>query len=197
MLKKTIAILMGSSFIAFGINYFLIPNQLINGGMIGVGLIANYAFNFKPGLITIIVSMPLYMYAFIYFRDFFYNGLHGLLVCSFFIDLFYPLSVMQQSTNIFMSSLMGGIFVGIGVSLMLLVKVSTGGGDLLALMLSKATSLNVGLIILIIDMMVILWGSLVLQNKTVIIYSFFMIIMIGLTTYTITKTLGNNSTLKS
>lgn len=190
MLKKTAAILIGSSLIAFGINYFLIPNHLINGGMIGVGLIANYAFDFRPGLTTIIVSLPLYIYALVYYRSYFFNGLHGLFICSFFIDLLYPLSTLSHTPNISMSALFGGIFIGTGVSLMLLVKVSTGGGDLLALIISKTTSVNVGLIIFIIDMLVILWGSLYLHETEMIIFSLMMIFVIGLTTYIITRGFG-------
>lgn|SRR5690625_598238 len=190
MINKVTSILIGSSLIAFGINYFLIPNHLINGGMIGVGLIANYAFGFRPGLTTIIVSLPLYLYALIFYRSYFYNGLHGLLICSFFIDLLYPLSTVPHSKSILISAIFGGIFIGTGVSLMLLVKVSTGGGDLLALIISKATLVNVGLIIFIIDMLVILWGSLYLQETEIIIFSFIMILVIGFTTYTITRNLG-------
>src|SRR5690625_6557206 len=191
MIKKAAFILTGSSLIAFGINYFLIPHRLINGGMIGVGLIANYAFDFRPGLTTIIVSLPLYVYAFIYYRSYFFNGLHGLLVSSFFIDLLYPLSTLPHATNIVMSAIFGGIFIGTGVSLMLLVKVSTGGGDLLALIISSATLVNVGLIIFIIDMFVILWGSFYLHETEIILFSLIMILMVGLTTYTITRKLSN------
>lgn len=191
MIKKAASILIGSSLIAFGINYFLIPHHLINGGMIGVGLIANYAFDFRPGLTTIIVSLPLYVYAFIYYRSYFFNGLHGLLVSSFFIDLLYPLSTLPHTTNIVMSAIFGGIFIGTGVSLMLLVKVSTGGGDLLALIISSATTINVGLIIFTIDMFVILWGSFYLHETEIILYSLIMILMVGLTTYTITTKLSN------
>jgi len=190
MIKKAAFILTGSSLIAFGINYFLIPHRLINGGMIGVGLIANYAFEFRPGLTTIIVSLPLYLYAFIYYRSYFFNGLHGLFVSSFFIDLLYPLSTLPHTTHIVMNAVFGGIFIGTGVSLMLLVKVSTGGGDLLALMISSATSINVGLIIFIIDLCVILWGAFYLHETGVIIFSLMMIVVVGLTTYTITTRLS-------
>lgn len=187
MFKKALAILFGSLFIAIGINYFLIPNHLINGGMIGVGLIANYAFGLKPGLTTIVVSLPLYIFAWFYNRSFFYNGLHGLLLCSFFIDVLYPLSVLPQTAPVVVSALAGGLFLGTGVGILLLKNVSTGGGDLFALMLSKMTSLNVGLIILTIDIIVILGGAFIIKQTEIITYSFMMILMIGVTTYLITK----------
>lgn len=187
MRKKAIAIIFGSLLIGISINYFLIPNHLINGGMIGIGLIANYAFGVKPGLTTIFVSLPLYLFAWFYFRSYFYNGLHGLLICSFFIDLLHSLSTKTYHFPILPSALLGGLLFGIGVSIMLLVKVSTGGGDLLALMIAKTTGANVGIIILLIDIIVIFSGALIIQETARMIYSFIMVIIIGSTTYMITS----------
>lgn len=186
MIKKLVAITCGSILIGIGINFFLIPNHLINGGMIGVGLILKYAFGFKPGLTIIILSLPLYVIAWLYFRPFFYNGLHGLLISSFFIDFFEPLSQGVTPAPLIVSSLTGGLLLGTGIGLLLLVQASTGGGDLLALMLAKITAINVGIIIFIMDTIVILLGGFLIQEST-IIFSFLMIFMIGLTTYTITK----------
>lgn len=185
MIKKGIYVILGSVLIGIGINYFLIPNHLINGGMIGVGLIIKYAFGLKPGLTIITLSLPLYIFAFFRYKSYFYNGLHGLLISSFFIDLFHPLSLWPP-TSIIISAIIGGLFVGTGVSLLLLVNASTGGGDLLALMISKASSLNVGLVILMIDIIVILSGSIAIRETTMI-YSFILICVIGGTTYAITK----------
>lgn len=195
MLKKGIAIICGSLLIGFGINYFLIPNHLINGGMIGAGLIANYAFGLKPGLTTIIISLPLYIVAWFYFRSYFYNGLHGLLVCGFFIDLLYPLSTWSNTSPIMISVILGGLLLGAGVGIMLLVKVSTGGGDLLALMISNKTGINVGLIILMIDILVISSGILIIHEKSRVLYSFLMIIVIGFITYMFTKRIQREEVL--
>lgn len=184
-MAKIISVLIGSTFIAIGINYFVIPNHLIDGGIIGLGLIAKYALGLKPGLTIIVLSLPLYIVAWFRYRSYFYNGLHGLLVSSFLIDFFHPLSSFH-SVPILIGSIFGGLLIGTGVGIMLLVKISTGGSDLLALMLAKFTSLNVGIFILFIDSLVILFGWLVIQEAT-IIYSSLMVMMIGLTTYAITS----------
>jgi len=191
LIKKAIYIILGSILVAIGINYFLIPNHLINGGMIGVGLIMKYAFGLKPGLTILILSIPLYIFAFFRYKTYFYNGLHGLLISSFIIDIFHPLSI-GPSAPILYSAIIGGVFVGTGVSLLLLVKASTGGGDLLALMIANASLLNVGLIIFMIDTIVILSGSIAIREATMF-YSFILICVIGLTTYTITNRFANNN----
>jgi len=185
LIKKGLYVISGSILIGIGINYFLIPHHLINGGMIGVGLILKYAFNLKPGLMIIMLSLPLYIFAFFRYKSYFYNGLHGVLISSFFIDLFQPLSLWPSAPLLY-SAIVGGVFVGTGVSLLLLVNASTGGGDLLALMISNASSLNVGLVIFMIDTIVILSGSIAIREATMI-YSFILICVIGITTFTITN----------
>lgn len=180
MLKKTIVILVGSLFIALGINLFIIPNHLLDGGIIGIGLIAKYSLGFKPGLTIIILSLPIYLFAWKYVRSYFYNGIHGLLLSSFFIDLFHPLSHIS-SYPILISALSGGMLIGIGISFMLSTKSSAGGTDLLALMVSKATNINVGVLIFFIDIVVITLGWILIPDAH-IFYSGIMITMTGITT---------------
>lgn len=190
MIKKIISIVIGSTFIAIGINYFLIPNHLLDGGFIGLALMAKYTLGLKPGLTIILLSFPLYMIAWFHHRAYFYNGLHGLLVTSFLIDYLQPLSTWH-TTPILISSLAGGLIIGTGIGIMFLRNVSTGGTDLLALMLSKVTNLNVGIFMLLIDGLVILVGGFVIQKNT-IIYSSVMVLMVGLTIYFITSYFAND-----
>ncbi|GGA77012.1 YitT family protein [Ornithinibacillus halotolerans] len=185
MIKKTIAIILGSFFIAIGVNYFVIPHHLVEGGIVGISLIGKYAFQLQPGLITIILSCPLYLLAFFVDRKYFYNGIHGLLVSSFFIDLFQPIS-FYSSLPVYISSICGGFIIGIGISILLTNHISSGGLDLLALMLAKFTSINVGIFILFFDSIVILIGSIVIVETT-ILYSGMLVAIIGVTTVSITS----------
>ncbi|RLL43956.1 hypothetical protein D8M04_13765 [Oceanobacillus piezotolerans] len=182
MLKKAIAILLGSILIATGINLFVIPNHLLDGGIMGVGLIAKYALGVKPGLTIIILSTPLYLIAFFYNRSFFYNGVHGLLVSALFIDFFHPISYWNPSGGFLLTgAIIGGVFIGTGVGILLLNDISTGGTDLLALILSNITAINAGIFIFLIDCMVLLFGWFTIQ-KVSFSYSLIMVITIGLTT---------------
>src|SRR5699024_10701274 len=134
----------------------------------------------------ITLSLPLYIIAYIKFRSYFYNGLHGLLISSFFIDFLEPLSHWTNSAPLLINALTGGLLLGTGIGLLLLVHASTGGGDLLALMLAKITAINVGIFIFVLDTAVILLGGYFIQDAAVL-FSFLMIFMVGLTTYTMTQ----------
>ena len=99
MMKKSGVILLGSMLLAFGINFFLVPFELIDGGVIGIGLIINYLTDVKAGLVIIVLSIPIFALAWFYNKKYFYNSLHGMLVSSFIIDLLSPTS------DIFMSDM--------------------------------------------------------------------------------------------
>lgn len=184
MLKKIVAVLIGSIMVGVGVNGFLVPNHLIDGGMIGIGLIMKYIWGFETGLTIICLSIPLYIFAFLHFRHYFYNSLHGLLLSSFFIDILSPMRHSFQYPSL-ISAMIGGFFVGSGIGIMLRYDTSTGGTDLLAQFISKILSLNVGVIIFLIDGVVIIIGSKTIGlNST--LYSAITILFVGIATSLLT-----------
>lgn len=186
MLEKTMAVFFGSLLIGLGINGFLVPHHLLDGGIIGIGLIVHYYFGWPTGLSMIILSVPLYFLAWHYDRQFFYNSLHGLIVSSLFIDVLNKLQIEFQ-LSMFWSSVFGGVLVGCGIGLMLRYKTSTGGTDLLAQLIGKITTINVGVLIFFIDGLVILSGLKIVGFEK-FCYSFITIVFVGImTTLTLMK----------
>ena len=185
VLKKGFALIIGSTLLSLGINLFLVPHKILDGGTVGIGLILNYIWNLKVGLIVIILSVPIFIFAWFHNRSYFYNSLHGMLLSSFFIDLLKPLSGQLEMEALF-SSVVGGILVGSGIGLMLKFDTSTGGTDFIAQFLCDKTGINVGIFIFIIDAMVISCGGLLLTTNTFIL-SIITILSVGIATTYITK----------
>ncbi|MCT2535751.1 YitT family protein [Aquibacillus koreensis] len=180
-LKKGLAIVIGSILLAIGVNYFFVPYHVLDGGMIGIGLIAKYIWGMKIGLTIILLSIPIFVIAWFKYRTYFYNSLHGLLVSSFFIDLFRTIRSAPIQLDAPFSSIIGGIFVGLGIGIMLRVKTSTGGTDLIAQFISDLSGINVGIIIFLIDSIVILVGGLLISMNTLLL-SIVAILVVGITT---------------
>jgi uncharacterized membrane-anchored protein YitT (DUF2179 family) len=188
MLKKMIVTIIGSIFLAIGINVFLVPHHLLDGGIIGIGLIIKYIWHVKAGLTIILLSIPLYIMAWLYYRPFFYNSLHGLLFSSLMIDVFSMLrGIIILDPMI--SSVIGGGLVGIGIGIMLREETSTGGTDLLAQFIAKMTNWNVGIIIFIMDALIITVGSFVIDS-TSFLYSLIVVTVVGIVTTMLTQTRG-------
>lgn len=185
MKQKIIAMLIGSLLLSLGVNGFLVPYHLLDGGVIGLGLIIHYFYGWPTGLCIIFLSLPLYVLAWFFERRYFFYSLHGLIISSFCIDLFSFLNGIIH-LSILPSTIIGGLLVGIGIGLMLRYETSTGGTDLLAQLLTKFTSINVGIIIFLIDGLVITSGIKVVGLEK-FFYSLLTIICVGImTTITVT-----------
>lgn len=163
-LHKIIAIVLGSVLISVGINYFLMPFKVLDGGIIGIALIINYLFGIKVGLVMFLCSLPIFLVAWIYYRDIFYNSIFGLIISSSCIDLLEPSRLIRLSP--FSSSVIGGFVVGTGIGIMLRYETSTGGTDLLAQLVTKLASLNVGVIIFLIDAFIVSLGGFLISADT-------------------------------
>ncbi|MBM7655373.1 uncharacterized membrane-anchored protein YitT (DUF2179 family) [Neobacillus cucumis] len=170
---------------SIGLNGFLIPHHLLDGGITGIALVLHYYTGFPTGLALFLLSIPLCIYTWIYRPIFFYNSFLGLVIVSISIDWLEPLS-NQFLLPIFTSVLLGGIIIGLGVGIMLRYETSTGGTDLLASLLSEAFSLNIGMVILIIDGLIAL-AALQIIGLSAVLYSCLSIFIIGMITSLIAK----------
>jgi uncharacterized membrane-anchored protein YitT (DUF2179 family) len=188
MLKKMTITIIGSMFLAIGINVFLVPHHLLDGGIIGISLIVKYIWHVKVGLTIVLLSIPLYIMAWFYYRPFFYNSLHGLLFSSLMIDIFSVLrGVIMLDPMI--SSIIGGVLDGIGIGIMLREETSTGGTDLLAQFIARMTNWNVGIIIFMMDTFIIAVGSFIIDS-TSFLYSLVVVTIVGIATTMLTQTGG-------
>lgn len=181
--QKLIAIFIGSLLLGIGVNAFLIPNHLIDGGILGIALLLHYYFDLPTGITLIGLSIPICIISSINNREYFFSNLQGLLVSSLFIDLLAPLR-SQFFISDLSSALIGGTIIGTGVGLMLRYKTSTGGTDLLAKIISQTFSINIALIIILIDGIIVLAGFTVLKVDN-FLYSCVAISTVGLTTFLI------------
>jgi uncharacterized membrane-anchored protein YitT (DUF2179 family) len=180
LLERVIAVVIGSILIGIGVNAFIIPHHLMEGGMIGVGLISKYKWGYETGLTIITLSIPIYIFTYFYNKTFFYRSIHGLLLSSFFIDVLTPLR-FNFSLPVYTSAMIGGSLIGVGIGLMLRYETSTGGFDLLAQYFSTIFSINVGLLIFLFDFSIIVTGSQMIQN-TSLVYSLLAASCVGILT---------------
>ncbi|WP_409344408.1 YitT family protein [Paenibacillus sp. MBLB4367] len=171
-LQRLAVTVAGSLLIAVGINFFLVPFMVLDGGILGVSLIANYIFGAKIGLLMLLFSIPIFTLGWFYDRDALYNSLHGLLLSSYLIDLLEPLQyyfLYDVELTPFSSSALGGWMIGCGIGAMLRYGASTGGTDLLAHLLKKIVKVNVGIIVFMIDGIVVGLGGLLLSAETLLL----------------------------
>ncbi|MEH7011331.1 YitT family protein [Neobacillus niacini] len=185
MLKKSAVIGFGSTMIGIGVNGFILPFHLINGGMFGISLLFNYLWHFSIGLTFVFLNIPVYLLAYKSDYNYFFYGLIGAFFSGFMIELLMPLKDVFD-LPIISSVIIGGLIIGIGVGTMLRNHISPGGMDLLALLLAKWTKINVGIIAYAIDTVIIMSSLLILQEPR-LLYSLLIVSIVGLLATAITS----------
>ncbi|WP_336786282.1 YitT family protein [Paenibacillus sp. MMO-177] len=167
--RRWAAIIMGSLLISVGINFFLVPLMILDGGLIGIALIVNYLLHIQVGLTMLFCSIPIFALVWFQSRSMIYQSLNGLLLSSYVIDLLSPYRfhfLYYIEWTPFTRAVLGGFCIGTGLGIMLRNGTSTGGTDLLAHFLSRYIPLNVGVIIFLTDFIIIGTGAILLPEDT-------------------------------
>ncbi|WJY27907.1 MULTISPECIES: YitT family protein [Sporosarcina] len=157
--------------IALGLNGFLVPFGLMEGGALGISLIIHYLSGMKVGLMFLVISLPIFLMAWIWHRPFFYNGIHGMLASSLIIDLLAPVRSISDAVSIgpAASAVCGGLLIGLGTGILLRSGISIGGTDLLAQLLANWMRLNTGFVILLFDLCIVTAGSLLIPGISILL----------------------------
>src|SRR4051812_4156411 len=92
MVKNLAIIGFGSTMISIGINAFILPFHLINGGFFGISLMLKYLWEIKAGIAFIMLNIPVYLFAYKSDRPLFYNGLLGVFFSGLMVELLIPLN---------------------------------------------------------------------------------------------------------
>jgi len=177
-IKTVIPILCGTAIYAFGLLYFVIPNQLMEGGLTGIALILNYAFNVKPSLSTLLLNIPLFFVGLKILgkRSMAYTIL-GVLSLSFFLWLIELLigngviDPLKAEHDIILAALYAGVTLGAGLGIVFRFGGTTGGVDIIARILNRNFGWSMGQIILLLDV-VIIGSALLFIPKEKILYTF-------------------------
>lgn len=185
MLIQVCTVLAGSLLVGIGVNLFLVPHRLLDGGMIGIGLLANYYAQLQPGMVMVLASVPIYLLVFCFDRSLIIRSLHGMLLTSLSIDWLSPLREWHLPP-LPVAAVLGGGLIGAGTGLMLSRQTNSGGIDLLALYLAKRTGIPVALFLFLLDGLIILfsWEAVGLERM---LFSLITISAVALHTHYFSK----------
>ena len=196
-IKAYIVITAGLLCYVVGWDLFLIPNNLVGGGVSGISAILLYAFNIPISISFFVINLILLLIALkILGKSFGVKTVYAIIITSVFFDIvprFLPDAFIQEiaiSNGKLLCSIFGGVFAGFGIGVCFSQGGSTGGTDIIALIINKYRNISPGKIILLIDIFIIA-SSLLLPTKpgesigtkvATVLYGY---ILIGACSYTI------------
>lgn len=142
---KLLQIIAGSFFAAIAINMFIVPNHLLAGGAAGISLILHYMFGWSVPLLMILINIPIFTAGFIKLHyGYIMRSLLGLGALTLFLSLTKPFLPQIVVDDLLIASLFGGILQGLGYGLIFKGRGSSGGTDIISLILRRKYSVNVG-----------------------------------------------------
>ena len=175
-------ILIGSFILASGLVLFITPYKIIPGGVYGISIVLHYLFGTPVGLVALCFDIPLTIIGIkILGPRFGYKTVLGFSLTAIFTDTltyfwgFKPLVVGDA----LLSSIFGGVLVGLGLGLIFRAKATSGGSDIVAMIIAKYTSLPLGMLMIYVDSVVVLVGLLVFQDWKIPLYSWIVIFITG------------------
>ncbi|SDI98506.1 YitT family protein [Salimicrobium halophilum] len=155
--KNIIFILIGSAIFSFGLVHFNIQNELGEGGFTGITLLLLYLFDWDPGLMNIILNIPILLIGWkMLGKQTFYYTLIGILAVSVFIWIAQSyMIVIDLSSDLTLAALFAGVFIGVGLGLIFRYGGTTGGVDIIARLVNKHFGWSMGRAMFVFDSVVI------------------------------------------
>lgn len=180
--KEYLIITIGLILVAVGVEYFYAPNNLAAGGISGLGIVVNHFVPFlTPSVFSFFVNVLLFILAFFLIGGDFgiktLYGTYGLIFIMWVIENF--LKPTALTNDLMLASIFGPAIISFGMAIAFNANASTGGTDIIAKILNKYTSFNIGVSLIIIDIAVTIAAALVFGVDTGF-YAFLCVIVNGL-----------------
>lgn len=168
---KYVAVILGSAVMAFGLDLFLVPSQIAPGGISGLSTVLHYLTGLPVGVLIFVLNIPVFILgAKSFSRSYILDSFFGMLMLSVFTAVFQYLAPV--TSDLMLSSVFGGAFVGAGTGLVLRFGASTGGTDIMAMLLKKKfDGFSTGNFIAFIDTVIVLIAGLFFKTWETVLYS--------------------------
>ncbi len=198
IIKDYALITLGILLYVLGWSIFLAPNNLVGGGVTGLSAIIQYATHgvFKMGYTYFVVNIGLIVAAlFVLGSSFGGRTVYATVLAAIGLNVFQTvipfdfIRAIALDNGKLMSTIMGGIMVGSGIGVTMIAGGSTGGTDIIALMVNKYRNVSPGRLILWMDVVIILASLLVpsfkadgslmpfVEKLTTVVYGFILIVI--------------------
>lgn len=157
-------ILLGAFVQALALRLFLVPSDLVSGGISGMAQLINHYTNFPIGLIVLLGNIPLFVLGWQYLGGprFAIRTILSIVAFSLFIDtlvLFLP--IVALTDDMVLNTLYGGLLMGIGLGIVYRGRGTSGGTDILGRILNRHYGITISQAYLITDSLVVLGAGFI------------------------------------
>jgi len=191
--KSWLLITLGSFILAAGFVFFINPYNIVPGGVYGIGIVVHHLtaglFTFWPtgipiGLFGLVLNIPLTILGIkILGPRFGIKTIIGFVLTSVFMDLLTYFvgegDYLGLANEVLLACVFGGVLIGFGLGLIFNAKATSGGSDIVAMIISKYTRLPLGQLMIYVDSVIVLFGLVVFKDWRIPLYSWIVIFITG------------------
>lgn len=185
-------IVAGAFILAIGFVYFISPHRIVPGGVYGIAIVVHHltegVFPFWPngipiGLFGLVLNIPLTIIAIkILGPKFGIKTIVGFVLSSFFMDGITYFRVdgnLPLVDDVLLSCVFGGVLIGVGLGLIFKSRATSGGSDIIAMIIAKYTNMQLGQLLIYVDSVIVLLGLAAFQDWKIPLYSWLVIYITG------------------
>ena len=179
---RVIEFLIGCFIVSFAYSIFIASNNLVPGGVGGIAVILDNLFGFRPSTVITIANIFLLILSLILLdKEKTRASILGTLLFPLFVRLTENINVWLQidTSQLLMSSLMGGILFGLGAGIVFKAGFTLGGTDIVNQIISKYGKISIGKSMLMSDGLIVL-SSAVFFGMNSMMYSIIILYCISL-----------------
>ncbi len=191
-------IVVGSFILASGFVLFITPYKIVPGGVYGISIVLHYLLGTPVGMMALAFDIPLTLIGIkVLGPRFGMKTVVGFVLTAFFNDgitYFYGYEPLVRGDAL-LSSIFGGVFLGVGLGLIFKSKATSGGSDIIAMIISKYTKMPMGQLMIMVDSTIVLFGLIVFQDWKIPLYSLIVIFISGKVLDTILEGLNYDKVL--
>jgi uncharacterized membrane-anchored protein YitT (DUF2179 family) len=167
---KLVTITIGAIIAAFGLDMFLVPNAILDGGVIGLSIIAAELTNISMSIFLIVFNLP---FLYIGYRrmglKFTLHTLYGVIILSgatAYLHHFEPVT-----DDLFLATIIGAVILGTGVGLVIRAGGALDGTEIIAILVSKNRTVSVGQIVMVMNLFIFILAALLVFSWETAMYS--------------------------
>lgn len=185
-------IIIGSFILASGFVFFVTPHKIVPGGVYGISIVVHYltkgVFSFWPdgvpiGLFALMIDIPLVIAGIkILGPRFGVKTITGSVLTATFTDVitwFRPVADAPLVNDVLLSSIFAGVLMGFGLGLIFKSRATSGGSDIIAMIIAKYTHIQIGRLMIYVDSVIVLFGLLAFGDWAIPLYSWTVIYITG------------------
>lgn len=151
--QRTIFIIFGAILMGVGIEEFLVPNRILDGGIVGISIILSHLTGFKLGIFIFVLNIPFFFIGYKQIgKTFALSTLLGIAVLSVTTALLHNVPALTE--DLLLATVFGGIVLGVGVGIVIRYGGSLDGTEIMAILINKRTPFSVGEIIMFFNVFI-------------------------------------------